>query len=293
MSMKAFIAEVQKGLPRPIYVLYSSEQYLLKEAEFFIRAGIPEDGRDFCFNAFDALVSPAVPVEQVCDVLNSVPFMGGRRTVVLENAQALRDSDLGALERYAADPAPVSLLVLLYFVGSGRGLKKSWDALRESARSIPVDLRESELPAWMAQRAAKMGFELSGGAVQYLIGVVGPEPGLLASEIEKLSRLGVQTVTRQDITELVRGSGGYDPFDLVNALKKRDVDQVMAIYRALQETQDPQGLLGVLNWHYSKTNMDRQMAGRVFSILHETDSALKSSGGYYPLEYALFKLLRA
>lgn len=291
MSMKAFIKEVQKGLPGAAYLLYSSEPYLLKEAEFFVRAGIPEASRDFCFDVFDALgpAGSGTPSEQIVDVLHSVPLVGDRRVVVLENAQALKD--LSAFERYVASPSPGALLVMLY-VASGRGLKKSWDALRQGARSISVDLRESELPAWMAHRAAKLGFTFSGDAIEYLLGVIGPEPGLLASEIDKLSRLGRQTLARQDIEELVRGSGGYDPFDLVDALKKRDVDQVLAIYRALSETHDPQGLMGAINWHYSKTGMDSARAERVFAILHETDAALKSTGGYYPLEYALLRLLR-
>ena len=143
------------------------------------------------------------------------------------------------------------------------------------------------------------GLSLTDSAVEYLIGAVGPDVGLLSSELRKLTMTGKKSLDAADIKEYVRGSGDYDVFDLVNALKAKNTTEVMRIYKTLSETQEPHSLLGALNWHYSRVPQ-RKGPGRkgngsrqeIFALLSEADLMLKSTGGVYPVEYLLFRLLR-
>ncbi|MEJ2314825.1 MAG: DNA polymerase III subunit delta [Nitrospirota bacterium] len=288
MSIKNFIDELRKGLKSPAYLLYAEDPYLLKEALFAIKQTIPEDRVDFLLSVFDMDSPEAPPAEQVLDVLYTVPFFGGRKTVVIENAQKLLKKDLEALARYLAEPSPDSVLVM---TSSGK-LKKSLKEGLKGAKAIPMDIRERELPAWLKQRAAARGLTLTPQAVEYLMGTVGPEAGLLASEVEKLAMSGKERLDAQDIKDIVKGSGGHDVFDLIDALKARDADRVFRIYRALSEAQDPYGLLGALNWHYERASAGWKSREKVFHILNEADLMMKSSGGAYPVEYLLVKLLR-
>ncbi|MGD2081137.1 MAG: DNA polymerase III subunit delta [Nitrospirota bacterium] len=288
MSIKNFIDELGKGFKSPAYLLYAEDSYLLKEALFAIKQTIPEDRVDFLLSAFDMDSPEAPPVEQVLDVLYTVPFFGGRKTVVMENAQKLLKKDLEALGRYLADPSPDSVLVMM----SAGKLKKSLKEALKGAKAISMDIREKELPAWLRQRASRRGLALTPQAVEYLIGTVGPEAGLLASEVEKLAMSGNERLDAQDIKDIVKGSGGHDVFDLIDALKARDADRVFRIYRELSEGQDPYGLLGAINWHYERVSAGWKNREKVFHILNEADLMMKSSGGAYPVEYLLVKLLR-
>jgi DNA polymerase III delta subunit len=142
------------------------------------------------------------------------------------------------------------------------------------------------------EKAEAKGIKLTPGAVEYLIGTVGPDAGLLSSEVEKLTLIGKQRLDKDDIAGMVKGSGDYDVFDLIDALRKKNTDSVFRIYRALSETQEPYSLLGALNWHYGRVADGLKNRGEVFALLNEADRMVKSTGGLYPVELLLVRLLR-
>jgi DNA polymerase-3 subunit delta len=289
MSIKHFFDELGKGLKHPAYLLYSEDPYLLKEAMFAARHTVAEAERDFLFHAFDMDSPDAVPpFEQVLDVLYTVPFFaGGRKIVAVEGAQKIDAAGIKALSGYLANPSPDSALLILY---AGK-LKKAVKDLK-GTRPITLDIRERDLPYWVREKAAQKGLKLTQEAVDYLIGAVGTDAGLLSSEVEKLTLCGKKTLGRDDITALVRGSGDYDAFDLTDALRAGDADRVFRVYRVLSETQEPYALLGALNWHYGKTGGSEVEKARVFGLLNEADTLVKSAGKAFPMEYLLTRLLR-
>jgi DNA polymerase III delta subunit len=114
----------------------------------------------------------------------------------------------------------------------------------------------------------------------------------LSSEIEKLALSGKTSLDVEDIIECIRGNGGYGVFDLINALKVKDANSVFRIYRSLSEVQEPHSLLGALNWHYGRGTTNPKERERVFDLLNEADLMIKSTGGAFPVEYLLVRLLR-
>jgi DNA polymerase-3 subunit delta len=290
MSIKSFFEEMEKGLKRPAYLLYSEDEYLLKEALYSVKKSVPDPERDFLFHAYDMEpADSAPPLEQIIDVLVTVPFFsGGRKAVAVESAQKINAAGLKALAVYLEKPSPDSVLILLH---AGTPKKALRDALHR-ARAIPMSIRERDLPLWVMEKAREKGIRLDTDAVQYLIGAVGPDAGLLSSEIEKLAMFGKQALGRQDVVEIVRGSGDFDVFDLTKALKAGDADRVFRVYSVISETQEPYALLGALNWHYGKSEESGEKRARIFELLNEADTMVKSSGKAFPMEYLLVKLLR-
>jgi DNA polymerase-3 subunit delta len=286
MSVKKFYDELRGGLKAPVYLLYSEEAYLLKEALFAVKKTIPEAERDFLYHAFD-MDSPEAPgLEQIIDVLYTVPLLGGRKVVAVENAQKIPEKEIKKLASYISSPSPDSLLIILN-VGA---LKKAHREALKGARPIPMEIKERDLPFWLRERAAQAGLSLTPQAVEYLLGTIGPDAGLLSSEVEKLALAGKKRLDAEDIREIVKGAGGYDVFDLIEALKAKRADEVFRIYRVLSETQEPYSLLGAINWHYGR--FPAEDGKKVFGLLHEADFMIKSSGGAFPLEYLLVRLLQ-
>lgn len=287
MSVKSFLKEADDGFSKaPAYLVYSEEPYLLNEALDTVKGSVPKDMRDFALDVFDMDSDEAPAPDNVADALRTVPFGGGRRVVVLNNLQKAAAKFIKALEEgVSAVPEGENLIVLFY-----RGkLKKAFKDGFGFAKKIPLTMRESELPGWVAAKGRKLGVELAPGAVQYMLGVLGPEMGLLASELQKLTLLGKERIERKDLSGLIRGSADFDAFDLVDALKKGNAERVMGIYRSLSGSIEPYALLGVLNWHYKKTAPG---SAGVFELLNEADVAVKTSGGTYPLEHLFIRLLR-
>lgn len=53
MSFQTFFREIEKGLPLPVYLLYTSDKFLHREAMDAIKKLVPEGERDFNLHLFD------------------------------------------------------------------------------------------------------------------------------------------------------------------------------------------------------------------------------------------------
>lgn len=293
MSIKHFIREAGKGLKSPVYFLYSEEAYLLREASEAASETLPDGEREFGLHIFDLSGADEKPsFDQISDVLNTMPFTGERKIVVVENVQDLAKKDMGKLDLYAANPSPYAVLLLLH-LGSPKAQFKEF---MKKTKAISLDLRQQDFPHWIRERAGQKGLVLTERAVEYLLGSVGADVGLLSSEIEKCALIGKRPIDREDLVRIVSGSSDYSVFDLVAAIRDKDAERVFRIAGTLRENSDSYILLGAINWHYSRLfSNDRgrkEYYERVFGLLHEADIGIKTSGGAYPLEYLLVKLLR-
>ncbi len=294
MSIEHFIREMEKGLRSPAYFLYADDPYVLKEASMAAARKVPGHERDFSFHVFDlGGVEETPPLEQIVDVLNTAPFIGEKRMVVIENVQGLPKKGMKPLENYIENPSSSTVLVLLH-----KGAPKAqFREVMKKVKAISLDIRPQDLSLWVREKARQKGVEMTDEAVEYLLGMAGPDVGIISAELEKFSLIGKSRVEARDIMGIVRGGIDCDVFDLVDALRKGDADMVFRVARSLQETQEPYGLLGAINWHYSrmyaKDTARTAHYDRVFELLNEADLRIKTSGGTFPLEYLLVRLLRA
>ena len=296
MSFRAFLDEIKKGLPAGNYILSSSDPFLHSEALYGIRGLVPVGEQDFNFQVFDLLnlKEGSLVFDQVLDELNTVPFFGGRKFVVIENSNKLLKKDLKKLEAYLQNPSESSTLVLL----NAGAVKKDMKDQLKGLKAISLDISEQEIPSWLKSKAKSKDVELSDGAANYLIGTIGTDLGLLASELDKCSLIGKSRVEKEDIAEVIEGKRTYNAFALIDAIRARDREKVFRIYRILQQTEEPYSLLGALNWQYSRsvsektTPQDRLYYCDIFRELNRADKDIKSSGSPYPMELLLVKLLQ-
>lgn len=294
MSYRNFLDEIKKDLPSPAYLLAASDPFLHTEAESLIKDLVPVPERDFNFQVFDLISSDAVAFDQVLDVLNTMPFFSGRKFVVVENFQKLLKKDLKKLGQYLEKPSQSSVLILL---NAGAAKKETKDVLK-NLKSITLDISEREIHSWLKVKAGAKGIGLTDSAADYLLGTIGPDLGLLSSELDKCTLVGKPTVDREDIIEITEGKRTYNAFALVDAIRARDTDLAFKIYRVLRDTEEPYSLIGALNWQYARsfagknTPEDKKYYYKVFSLLNRADVDIKSSGGPYPVELLLVKLLR-
>jgi DNA polymerase-3 subunit delta len=292
VSYRNFLDELKKGLPSPAYLLVSSDPFLHAEAVSSIVNLIPAKERDFSFYTFDLLNTGVIPFDQILDVLNTLPFFAGRKVVAIENSQKLLKKDLQKLGRYLQNPAETSVLVLL---NAGTAKKEMKDAVK-GAKQIVLDISERDIPAWVKNRAGAKGIEMSAEALDFLIGTVGTDLGLLSSEIDKCTLMGKPDISKEDMAEIIESKRTYNAFALVDAIGAKDVELAFRIYKVLQETEEPYNLLGALNWQFGRSVAGAaSRAGRdydynVFDALQKADVGIKT-GSCYPLELLLVRLL--
>ncbi|MBE0427470.1 MAG: DNA polymerase III subunit delta [Nitrospirae bacterium] len=297
MSFQSFLNEIDRVLPDPVYLLYASDPFLNKEAIYEITKLVPDDEREFNLHIFDLTFTGEEnpSFEHVLNVANTISFFGSRRfTVLAVNLQKLPKRDLERLKNYVSNPAPNAVFVILH----EGGIKKEIKEGLKNLKSISLDIRESEIKAWIRQKSRAKGIEISDGASDYLLGLTGNDLGLLSAEIEKISLLGKERIDVDDISDIITGGKYYNIFDLTKALMRKDADTVFRIYKTLKSSAEDYSLIGVLNWQYGhnlysghRPKSDNYFL-KAFELLNRVDIDIKSSGRNFPLEYLLIKLLR-
>lgn len=296
MSYHEFFKEIEKGLPSPLYLLYASDLFLLRDAIAEVKKLVPSEQREFNFYMYDfSTVDERVSFQQIIDAANTAPFFSKRRVIVfLGNIHKLSKNDLNILYNYLSNPSPYSVFVLCHEGVLKKDLKERFKGLKV----MSIDIKEADIPSWLRYRAKLKGFEISDNAIDYLLGTIGSDLGLLSSEIEKFSFLGKKSLSINDISEIIEGDGFFTPFNLVEALEQKDTERVFKIYKTLKHTSEAYTIIGILNWLYwrliptNKKQKGDEYILRTFETLHSADKDIKSSGRDFPVEYLLFKLLR-
>lgn len=296
MSYRNFLDEMKKGLPLAAYALVASDPFLHSEAMSLIKAIVPEGERDFNFQVFDIVNTKEsdASFDRIIDVLNTVPFFSGRKFVIVENPHKLLKKDLKKLVQYLLAPSESSTLVLLY----PGALKKDAKETLSGLKQVILDIAEREIPVWLKTKAKSRGIELTDTAAGYLLDTIGPDLGLLSSELDKCTLMGKPLIEKEDIAEIIEGKRTFSAFALVDALRAKDTEEAFRIYRVLRDTEEPYSLLGALNWQYARyfaeknTPAERNYFNRVFGLMSEADAAIKSSGSAYPMELLLVRLLK-
>lgn len=292
MSVKQFHQELSKGFSSPAYLFYSSDDFLLYEVVSIIKSRYRSDA--FNFDVFD-IKSPddSKPVEQIIDILNTLPFLSGKRVVVIENIQKLSKKDSLKVQGYLLNPADTSLMIML-FAGTAPNLFDQ--SVVKHLKTISVNVQEKDIPQWIQEKAKKTGVNFSDRAVEYLINIVGTDMGMLHAEIEKFSSWDTSSIDIDDMKGMVYAGAEYSSFDLINALKKKDKKEVFRIFENIKKNLEMQMLLGALNYQYAslqaKINYkDEEFFQKVFTLLHEADAGIKTSRNFI-MEDLLVKLIK-
>ncbi len=191
---------------RPVCVVFGDDAFLVRESiKALGRAIFPEQEGDPGISRFPGAITA---LATVLDEVRTLPFFSKRRLVVVEDADTFVTKHRRELEAYTEKPHESGTLLLQ---------TKQWTATTNLAKlvekvGLPIDCsspKEADLVPWISQVAMKRwGTQLELAEARLLLELVGPEPGILVSELEKLSIYAGENsrIYRKDILKLV-GAG--------------------------------------------------------------------------------------
>ena len=294
--MRAFLDELKKGFPGPAYLAYCTDPYLLFEAKLMVKKTVPSGAREFALECFDA-AGGGFSAEAAAEAILSVPFLGGRKVVIIENLEGLRAEGvkklkgrLGAARLDAAGGSPGCGLLFMLM-----NTKKEPQAFADgNMMMLPLSLGRRELPMWIRKKARDEGFALQDDAVSYFEANYPSEPGLIASELKKLALAGKASIGMEDIRRLTANMAVHNAFDLVRALGAKDTDRVFSLAREFRGQGDLLMLIGALNREFSsRPGIAPRALDRATSLLREADLKIRTlPTGVYPAEELLARLLK-
>jgi DNA polymerase-3 subunit delta len=261
MPLHAFdyLAAPDKHPPAPVTVVFGDKAFLKTLAIRGIRESVLGDDPDAPFVAFQG---NDAQWRDVMDELATIAlFGGGRRLVIVEDADSFVSKHRQSLEDYASRPKSNGLLVLdvstwpsntrLYKIVEQQGLQIECRAPEKTiGKSKELDV--AKLRKWLTSWAKQQHeVKLDANAADMLLDLVGPEFGLLDQDLAKLALFAGQggTVTPEMVRDVVGGWKTKTAWELMDAATDGDAAEALRqLDHLLQSGEHPVALLGQFAW---------------------------------------------
>lgn len=254
---------------RPVYVLFGTDGFLRDQhRQEIIAAALGDADPQTCVSLYDS----AAELSSVLDDLRTLPFLGDRRLVIVEDADDFVSAHREALEAYLNAPAATgSLLLIVKSFPRNTRLAKLVERV-----GLTFDCgapKPSDVAAFVRRRATEAGRRIEPQAADLLVQWVGTDLARAAGEVEKLALYteGRDAITADDVSAIVVATAGVNPFALTDALIAGDA---RAALEALEGTLTQRGeefrVLGLIGWHLRRLLKAKHMqaaGARDFDIL--------------------------
>ncbi|MQY69269.1 MAG: DNA polymerase III subunit delta [Firmicutes bacterium] len=235
MRCQELIREVEAGKVSPVYLFSGEENYLKEDALRRIKETLikPEFSQ---FN-YDLLSGKEISGTELLNKLLTLPAGGGRRLILIRDAQKLNPSVKEKIIEYLESPSQTSCLILWAPKVDLR--KKFYATIEKQGESIAFyPLRDRELSLWVRDYLSRRKGKISAQALDLLIKRVGNNLGEMAGELEKLL-IHIEKrreINLKDVESLVGAVKTYTIFALTDAIgKKREKEALGILSRMMDE----------------------------------------------------------
>lgn len=270
--MKVTYSELEGRLDErvePVYLLVGDQDLLRELAAKKLRtAVVGETPSPFSLEQFDG--ESEEDVERIVMAANMMPLLGGRRFVLVKRASGLVENE-SALQAYAADPNPHTVLVLdLDKKPDGR--RKGWKELEKKVVVVACDAPQPwELLDWVGEEGRARGMKLGREEVRYLVTEVGSDLRRLSNELEKLSLYASgDQLDLETIAEVLGRGRAQSVFNFIDAVGRGDAGSALRqLGRLLEEGEPPLKILALLDRLVGQLRIakDAQASGKKESSL--------------------------
>lgn len=261
LNSARFFSHIEKDALAPAYLLSGEDGFLVDRALGRILArSVGEGARDFNLDFFYARDSRA---DEIVSQAETLPMMADKRTVVVKEADRLKD--VGSIKAYMEDPSPATVLVLV-----ADGAERSREATLAKAlggQGVAVHFyrpSDSDVIRWINRIADEAGYRMEADASAYLRDALGDNLALIEAELGKVFNFAGQKkkVTLGDVCEAIGDFGMPLVFELVDQVADKDTGRALdTLHRLLREGEQPLMVLAMLSRHWRRLIEARERIG--------------------------------
>jgi DNA polymerase III subunit delta len=270
MSAEKIISSWKKKDFKPVYWLEGDEDFYIDEVmQFAEHKLLPASEASFNLSIFYGKDANWADVVNAC---MRYPMFADRQVVLLKEAQQMKDLD--KLEHYIEKPLSSTVLVVGYKEKKLDGRSGLAKLLKKNAEILTTKkLYENELLPWTKGLVEGKGFTISSKALALLVDHIGNDLSRINNEVEKLTinLAGRTAISEDDIEKYIGVSKEYNPFELQDALGKKDLARCIKIiqyFEANPKAAAIQMVLPSLYTYFSKISC-------IFGMNDKSENAVK------------------
>lgn len=227
--------DISKGLFKPVYYFFGSEDYRRSEAEKFVADHfLPDMQRSINYHKID---SKRTSASELAAALSNLPMLGERQVYVVGSFESYKPKDLEQLLKYIKPKDPNRVIILS--TPSAKTPKKSspfFKTISEFAEPVEFKkLDDKESKNFITSRLAKSKFSITADALELLAGLVDGDFGGLESELNKLIDYKSEdgTITIEDIKKVCAGFQLFNIFELGDVIIEGKTQKILRMVQAL------------------------------------------------------------
>ncbi|MBE6008897.1 MAG: DNA polymerase III subunit delta [Lachnospiraceae bacterium] len=245
--------DIENNTLKNCYLLYGSEDYLIKTYEERIRVAATGNKEDMMNIAvFDDRKLTSGPV---IDSAETLPFLAEKRVVVVRDSgffKTGKKDDTEAIAKYISDVPESTVIVFCENdIDKRNAAYKAVSKHGYAAEFKP--LAEKDMIKWIAKEFKNRKITVDAKTSAFLIRVTGADMTAIVTEIEKLSSFGADkgSIDINDINDVCVVTPELKIFEMVGAMGSKNTEKAIGIYRnMILYNESPFGILAMITRHF-------------------------------------------
>lgn len=219
-----------------MYLLYGEESYLKKQYKNRLTQAIlpPDDTVNYAYYE-----GKGIPVAEVIDLAETMPFFSERRLVVVENSGFFKHGE-AELAEYVKQLPDTAYFIFVESEIDKRG--KMYKAVKDKGRAVEL-LRQDEktLLLWLSSFVKREQRQVQESTLRYLVAKTGTDMENLEKEMEKLLcyTIGRTELTVLDIDEICTTQISNKIFEMIEAVAGKRQKAALDYYYDLLALKEP------------------------------------------------------
>lgn len=266
---------------KAIYVIFGQDSYLVRQkVDGLMDSLLKPDQREM------ALYQPEAEKAngpEILDELRTLPFLAERRVVLIKDAEPFVNSYGELLEKYLDSPSPTGVLILTVESFDKRKKLAKKIASGENSELIEIaDIKPWEMKGFISGYAQEKGVRLASDAADWMVQLVGNDPGRLVAELDKLIlfKHPNKTISAADVEKLIGNNRVFDAFEVIDSLtgqeKQKAFDRLRRMFGSSKDAEYT--VIGAFGFHFRRLFKVKAMIQKGES----EKSAMLKAGLTYP-----------
>lgn len=228
--------DIKSGNFHQIYLLYGEERYLRRQYRDRLKEALGDTDGDMNTHFYEG---KDVPVGEIIDLAETMPFLAERRVIFIENSGLFKAGGEKMAE-YLDSPNETT-----YFVFTESEVDKRSKLYKTvKAGGLEVEFGEQDdntLKRWAAGILKKEGKRISENTMQLFLTKTGADMENIHMELEKLICycMDRDTVTDEDVEAVCSVRISNHIFDMINAIADKQRKKALTLYYDLLALKEP------------------------------------------------------
>jgi len=242
-----------------VFLIHGEDDFLAQEKLVFLKSGSIKKYGDFNVSEFN---SENFSLEKFANEVKSLPFLGDKRVIILENVlSSTKKDERKKITEIALKPTDQS--VIIFFENKDLLPYKAKDRVKDIedfiAKLDPKNIFHydildiARLNRWIGEKLKSKGFTIEPKALNGLVALVGNNTRQIDNEIKKLTsyKHKEKKINSEDVIKLVRANVDTNIFSLTDALAKKDIKTAQQILKNIIDSgEEIYGILSMIAFQF-------------------------------------------